>query len=237
MVSITPSGDNNAGERYSLECTVTVTGSNEQPIITWLMGPMDNMITSGVVTTGSMSTLTFNPLAASHAGIYTCRATLDSVMDSASTTITVQSEWIDYNFRFLCSSSPDPAITVRVTSGSVATPMVESMYSLTCTVIGAERLTDVGAMVTYQWHKNGAVVSDQTMATLSFSSLTFSDAGGYTCQATVISSLLSDPITTASSNSFIVGLTCMSFFLNNTIGGIQCSSFNSNSKFHIIFLI
>ena len=89
---ITSSGNATAGESYSLECTVTVTGSNDQPTITWLMGPMNNMITSGVVTTGGMSTLTFNPLAASHAGIYTCRATLDSVMDSASTTITVQSE-------------------------------------------------------------------------------------------------------------------------------------------------
>ena len=61
------------------------------------MGPMNNMINTNadgvtVVTTGGMSTLTFNPLAASHAGTYTCRATLGSAMDSASTTITVQSE-------------------------------------------------------------------------------------------------------------------------------------------------
>ena len=82
------------------------------------------------------------------------------------------------------------------------------MYSLTCTVTGAERLTDAdaGAIVTYQWLKNGAVVSDQTMATLSFSPLTFSDAGSYTCQATVTSSLLSDPITTNSTNDIVVTL-------------------------------
>ena len=84
------------------------------------------------------------------------------------------------------------------------------MYSLTCTVTGAERLTDAGAMVAYQWLKNGAVISGQTMATLSFSPLTSSDAGSYTCQATVTSSLLSDPITTASSNSESVRLTCTS---------------------------
>ena len=91
---ITASGTATAGESYSLECIVTVTGSDDQPNITWLMGPMDNMITSGVMTTGVMSTLTFNPLAASHAGTYTCRATLDSAMESASMTIdiTVQSE-------------------------------------------------------------------------------------------------------------------------------------------------
>ena len=107
-------------------------------------------------------------------------------------------------------SSPAPTITVRVTS-SVATPVVGSMYSLTCTVTGAEGLTD--AMVTYQWCKNGAVVSGQIMATLSFSSLSSSNAGSYTCEATVTSSLLSGPITTAPSNSLSVQPTCR-FFLN-----------------------
>ena len=87
------------------------------------------------------------------------------------------------------------------------------MYSLTCTVTGVERLTDAGGMVAYQWLKNAAVVSGQTVATLSFSPLTFSDAGSYTCQATVISSLLSDPITTASANSESVRLTCTSLIL------------------------
>ena len=88
------------------------------------------------------------------------------------------------------------------------------MYSLTCIVTGAEGLTD--AMVAYQWLKNGAVVSDQTMATFSFSPLTFSDAGRYTCQATVTSSLLSGTITTASANSESVRLTCRSFLKSNT---------------------
>ena len=73
------------------------------------------------------------------------------------------------------------------------------MYSLTCTVSGAERLTS--AMVTYQWLKDGAVVSDQTMATLSFSPLTFSDAGSYSCWGTVTSSLLSVPISQNSTNA------------------------------------
>ena len=89
---ITSSGTSTAGESYSLECTITVTGSIDQPMITWLMGHMDNMITSGVVTNRGSSTLTFNPLAASHAGTYTCRATLGNAVDSASTTITVKSE-------------------------------------------------------------------------------------------------------------------------------------------------
>ena len=104
-------------------------------------------------------------------------------------------------------SSPDPTITVSIASSSVA-PIAGSMYSLTCTVIGAEMLTDADAMVIYLWLKNGAVVLDQTMATLSFSPVTLFDAGSYACQATVTSGLLSDPITTSISNSVDVQLTC-----------------------------
>ena len=75
-VSITPSGTNTAGETYSLVCSATVTGSSDQPTISWL-DAMNNIVPSEMVTTtGSMSTLTFDPLAASHAGTYTCRATV-----------------------------------------------------------------------------------------------------------------------------------------------------------------
>jgi hypothetical protein len=94
--------------------------------------------------------------------------------------------------------------------------MVGSMYSLTCTVTGAEQLTD--AIVIYRWLKNGAVVSVQTMATLSFSPLITSDAGGYACQATISSSLLSTPLTTTASNSVDVQLICR--FLLNAISNI-----------------
>ena len=98
----------------------------------------------------------------------------------------------------------DPNITVTVTAG-VATPMPGSMYSLTCTVTGAEGLTN--STTNYQWFKNGEVVSGQTMETLSFTPLSFSDAGGYTCQATVMSNLLSGPITMNSTNTVEVPLT------------------------------
>ena len=93
-VSITPiSGTNTAGETYSLECSATVTGSNDQPTITWL-DPMNNPVPSGMVTTtGSMSTLTFDPLSASHAGTYTCRATVGSTMQTATMDVTVESKF------------------------------------------------------------------------------------------------------------------------------------------------
>ena len=82
VAPITSSGSNTAGESYSLECTVTVTGSTDQPTITWMVNG-----------DGSYSrTVTFNPLAASHAGTYTCRATLGSAMDTAVWNVIVQGE-------------------------------------------------------------------------------------------------------------------------------------------------
>ena len=93
LVAIAPlSGTNTAGEAYSLKCSATVTGSTDQPTITWL-DPMNNPVPSEMVTTtGSMSTLTFNPLSASHAGTYTCRATVGSTMQTATMDVTVESE-------------------------------------------------------------------------------------------------------------------------------------------------
>ena len=42
-----------------------------------------------VTTTGNMSTLTFNPLAASHAGTYTCRVTTGGVTETQTSTVIV----------------------------------------------------------------------------------------------------------------------------------------------------
>ena len=91
-VSITPSGTNTAGETYSLVCSVTVAGSTDTPTITWL-DPMDSQVPSDMVsTTGSMSTLTFTPLSASHAGTYTCRAVVGGEVLTDTLMVTVQSE-------------------------------------------------------------------------------------------------------------------------------------------------
>ena len=91
-ISITASGTNTTGETYSLECSATVTESTDQPTITWL-DPMNNPVPSEMVTTaGSMSTLTFNPLAASHAGTYTCRVMVGDVTQNETSEIMVQSK-------------------------------------------------------------------------------------------------------------------------------------------------
>ena len=86
LVTITPSGDNTLGDGYSLMCSTRIsTGLTGQPTITWL-DSMDNEIisTNGI--------LTFNPLMASDAGMYTCRATLDTRVETAEVMVTVQSE-------------------------------------------------------------------------------------------------------------------------------------------------
>ena len=86
--------------------------------------------------------------------------------------------------------------------------MVGSVYSLTCTLNGTERLTD--SSVTYQWFKDGMVVSGQAMETLSFSFLAISDAGSYSCATVVSSCLLSGPIS-RNSDPFFVTLSCKLF--------------------------
>ena len=119
-------------------------------------------------------------------------------------------------------SPADPTITVSITAqgavsivASVAAPMIGSMFSLTCTVSGAERLTD--STITFQWFKNGVTVSGQTVIALSFSSFIISDAGSYSCLATVSSSLLSGPIAAFSSNSVDVTLTCRSSLIVDNV--------------------
>ena len=82
-----------------------MTGSTDTPTITWLDDGVEihvpstdptRMVSMTTGSTGSYSsTLMFNPLAASHAGTYTCRATLDGAMDTETINVTVQSEWFN----------------------------------------------------------------------------------------------------------------------------------------------
>ena len=85
---------------------------------------------------------------------------------------------------------PAPAISVPITA-SQATPVLGQIYSLTCDVTGAENLSP---SITYQWTKNNGNQIG-TNENFSFSSLRLSDAGQYTCRATVSSPYLSGDIT------------------------------------------
>ena len=92
----------------------------------------------------------------------------------------------------------------------IPTPKVGQQNFLICAVIGAQN--HINTTVIYQWFKNGEIMPNQTMDTLSFSPLGFADAGNYSCQANATSVLFSRPITTIS-NSLDVRLTCRIFFL------------------------
>ena len=107
-IVLTTSGASTAGEVYSLECSVNTTdsSSNQSTIdITWL-NPMNDRVPSGMVSTvGNTSTLTFNPLAASDAGTYTCRVGAGSTIQNATTSITVESKSFyrdDYGTIIIC---------------------------------------------------------------------------------------------------------------------------------------
>ena len=97
VASITSSGTATAGESYSLECSVSVTGSTEQPTIIWMENGAEINSSDAArtvsVTSGSAgrysSILTFDPLAASHARKSVCRATLSRAKNEASKSFTV----------------------------------------------------------------------------------------------------------------------------------------------------
>ena len=86
---------------------------------------------------------------------------------------------------------------------------------MNCTVTGAEKLID--ATIAYQWFKDGDMVQGQTMETLFFPALSSADAGGYTCRATVMSSLLSAPITISTTSVLFIDFisTCKSLNLES----------------------
>ena len=66
-----------------------MTGSNDQPIFTWL-DPVDDPVPSEMInTTDSVSKLVFSPLAASNAGTYTCVVSLGGVSYNETMMVTV----------------------------------------------------------------------------------------------------------------------------------------------------
>ena len=76
-----------------------------------------------------------------------------------------------------------------------ATPTVGQSYSLTCSVTG-------GTVSSYQWRKDAAVLDGQTTEVLSFSPLTLSDAGQFTCEINVTAD--SETFTAVQNQSVII---------------------------------
>ena len=89
LVSITAGGNPTLGQQYTLTCNVNLaSGVTGTPTVQW-MGPVP--ITGGDFTVSSTSpyTLTINPLRQSHAGQYTCQATVGGDTGTASVMVNI----------------------------------------------------------------------------------------------------------------------------------------------------
>ena len=73
-----------------------------------------------------------------------------------------------------------------VTPGSLT--LGQTGFSLTCDVFGADNLNS--PTLTYEWQRNGGVLSNQQERTLSLSPLSGLHVGEYVCMVTVDSNLL-----------------------------------------------
>ena len=106
-VTIAASSTNTAGQTYMLVCSATVTETTSDPQLTFTWLHYGSDITPDTTYTRMVSTamdpgdcsysstLTFSPLAVSHAGTYTCRVTAGGVTETQTNsdeTVVVQSE-------------------------------------------------------------------------------------------------------------------------------------------------
>ena len=96
-------------------------------------------------------------------------------------------------FKFCCHCIAPP-ITVMITA-NLNTPLMmgQTGNTLTCGVYGTERLSPT---IVYQWTRNDGSTQTQvgSSETLTLPSLTLSNAGEYSCRATVGSTLLTSDI-------------------------------------------
>ena len=86
------------------------------------------------------------------------------------------------------SGSLHSDITAMVTPNSSSSlTLGQTGFSLTCNVSGTDNLNPT---LTYEWRRNGGVMSNQRERTLSLSPLSGSQVGVYVCMVTVDSDLL-----------------------------------------------
>ena len=93
MVSVTAGGNPTLGQSYTLTCDVSVTsGVTGTPTVQWVGPGSSAPIAAGgdfTVSSTSPYTLTINPLRQSHAGQYTCRATVNGDTGTASVIVDI----------------------------------------------------------------------------------------------------------------------------------------------------
>ena len=79
LVSVTAGGNPTLGQPYTLTCDVSVASGSGIPAVQWVGPGSSTPITDGgdfTVSSASPYKLTINPLRQSHAGQYTCQATV-----------------------------------------------------------------------------------------------------------------------------------------------------------------
>ena len=223
-MTLHPSGPGVAGNTFSLMCSATLIDpiplpkNVPTPTFKWFFGPNGNAsLPSGVTLTGTVlnsgyvytSTLLFSPkLNESHAGMYTCQLgagrLLNSIVVSVNGMLNTQSHKYKNNFKampvIVLSYFPVGVVQI-IPSGA---PMLgQDSNTLTCRVFLTDNLCP---SITYKWTKNNITVIQLGTEpnALSFSPLRLSDAGQYTCQATISSLSLSRDITVMGSHDVII---------------------------------
>ena len=92
-----------AGHSLNLTCTAILNGTIGSPTIEWLSPNNSPVSNSGTITVGNVimvnnsayeRTLVFSSVHTSHAGQYTCRATLDQASATNSTELSVKSMYV-----------------------------------------------------------------------------------------------------------------------------------------------
>ena len=100
MVSVTAGGNPTLGQSYTLTCNVNVaSGVTGTPTVLWMRSGSSTPITTGgdfTVTNTSTTSyiLTINPLRQSHAGQYTCQATVGGDTGTGSAIVNIPGKYI-----------------------------------------------------------------------------------------------------------------------------------------------
>jgi len=91
LVSITNGKIPALGQQYNLTCNIALSnGIVGDPTVEWMWPNSSDVITTGgdfTISRTPSNTLTINPLRESHAGQYTCRASVGGVNGTASVTV------------------------------------------------------------------------------------------------------------------------------------------------------
>ena len=238
-MAISIPGSGVAGETFSLVCsatliTVPLPSDVPAPTFEWFHGINNSSLPSGVTpmetVRGSgntyISTLQFSPLYQSYSGMYTCRLGAGRMANSTLVNVTGMINNVHKNLVFytrsqylnLCSPHPLPSLslsllapTISVWISATGLPTIgRNEYKLTCHASGAE---NIDPSISYIWLRNYGTPSQiqfsDHSSTLSFSNLSVSDAGQYTCLATIASPHLINDITAMGSH--IIKIQCKPF--------------------------